>query len=256
MNDRDCIQQVTSKRPKLGFLFAPLLMSAAIFAQSGGTKAAVTFHLQGSVKYLGEDIPAAQAHLTFHNGKNEYTVISDSNGHYEADLPVGIYTLKATLLARSVTEEFDRPLFQVLAPSSLTLDIKLDPHEDCDYVLPPPGKPPPPEDKDSWICNGAQDSFPVSAGNVPFKIFIRYRSRKQDAGAFVYYTGKHPADFNPPVEVSYNLFTLYADTVTYRLQGRTIEASGNVVANWANGVTKRAETMHIKINNGQALLMR
>ena len=44
------------------------------------------------------------------------------------------------------------------------------------------------------------------------------------------YTGERTRQYQTPVFVAYNLFSLQADKVTYDAQKRTIEATGNVIA--------------------------
>jgi hypothetical protein len=56
-----------------------------------------------------------------------------------------------------------------------------------------------------------------------------------------------------PVFVAYNLFTLRADRVVYDVQSRTLEATGNVVAENADGTIQRADSMKFRVENGEAI---
>jgi lipopolysaccharide export system protein LptA len=53
--------------------------------------------------------------------------------------------------------------------------------------------------------------------------------------------------------VAYNLFSLQADHVVYNVKFRTVEAIGNVVVVNESGATQRAESMTLRIKNGQAI---
>jgi len=70
------------------------------------------------------------------------------------------------------------------------------------------------------------------------------------------YTGERTREYHTPVFVAYNLFSLQADKVSYDVQKRTIEASGNVIAVNESGASQRADSMALKIENGQVTPLR
>lgn len=232
----------------VGLVCSVALFSAALWPQTSSA------HLHGQVAFSASDL-APGAELTFRNDKTERTAMTDQNGHYEVDLPVGEYTMTAKVFFRGVLlQEQDRPLFQIASPKDLSLNVRMGPNVYCDHILPtdePAQKP----DPDAWICGGARDVFPVPAGKLPFELAIRYNSRKETEQGFVYNAGEHQPALDLAAEASYNLFTLHAAKMLYIVRDHVIDASGGVVAEWADGPTKRADSMRIKIENGEAVVL-
>ena len=58
-----------------------------------------------------------------------------------------------------------------------------------------------------------------------------------------------------PVLVEYNLFTLTADVVTYDAQRHLIKANGNVASENASGEEHHADSIIVKSENGEAILL-
>ena len=90
---------------------------------------------------------------------------------------------------------------------------------------------------------------------MPFQLSILYGTRTP-VGSTYSYIGEKTHEYEAPVFVAYNLFSLQADRVTYDVEKRTIEASGNVVAVNELGTTQRADSMVFRIENGQVALLR
>ena len=90
---------------------------------------------------------------------------------------------------------------------------------------------------------------------MPFKLSVRYGSRTIVDSTYSY-IGERTPQYEAPVFVAYNLFSLQADKVTYDAEKRTIEASGNVVAVNESGASQRADSMVFKIENGRVAPLR
>ena len=228
-----------------------LLPCATLLAQSVAPTAPIqTFQIHGTIRAFN-DAAVRGAEVIFESQKIRTTVSSDKSGHYEANLPVGLYSMTAKPVERYL-QRYRRPLFRVASPTSLTFNITLDTAGPfCDIKKQVLDQPPPADDG-VRICGGA-DSFPVpSQDEVPFDLFIQYETRRPTDRGYTYNTGAHLPGSQSPVFVAYNLFTLQADHVLYDVQGRTLEATGNVVAINADGTTKRADSMTFKIENGEA----
>jgi hypothetical protein len=218
----------------------------------------------------GSIVPRAE--VSFDDHEFNKTVFADSRGFYEADLPVGLYTMTADalrladlrigLLTATPTapqdpyqtglQEYQRPLFRVTSPTSLTLDVTLDPEgPTCERVSALSRAPSTPDDGET-VCGG-ENFFPVpSNDNVPFELFIRFRTRRTTDKGFAYNIGRDWPGWTTPVFVAYNLFTLRADHVIYNMQTRILHATGNVVNVNAGGETQRADSITFKIEDGQA----
>jgi hypothetical protein len=227
------------------------LTCAGLLKQSGSSMIELqTFQVRGTIRAFNDSAVRA-AEVTFESQKTSITVASDKNGFYEANLPVGLYTMTAKPVERYL-QRYRRPLFRVASPTSLTFNITLDPAGPfCDSKKPALDQPLPADDG-VRICGGA-DSFPVpSQDEVPFDLFIQYETRRPTNRGYTYNTGAHLPGSQSPVFVAYNLFTLRADHVIYDGRGQTLWAKGNVVVVQADGATQRADSMTFRIENGQA----
>ena len=227
------------------------LACATLLGQSVAPVAPVQiFHVHGTIRAFN-DSAVRRAEVTFESQTISTTVSSDMSGFYEANLPVGLYTMTAKPVERYL-QRYRRPLFRVASPTSLTFNITLDPAGPfCDSKKPVLDQPLPADDG-VRICGGA-DSFPVpSRDEVPFDLFIQYETRRPTDRGYTYNTGAHLPGSQMPVFVAYNLFTLRGDNVVYDVQGRTLEATGKVVVERADGTTLSADSMTLKIENGEA----
>lgn len=254
-------------RTRLGFTLAVLLACLTLPGRSAtSTPGLRTFHIHGVVrKYDGSVVPGTR--VRFNGDKFKKTVFTDSKGFYEADLPLGLYTMTADALKpvdlnfglnpvsgppqdpyEPDVQGYERPLFRVNSPASLTLDITLDPAVFCERGAWSGSIPTP---SDGEISCGGQDSFKIpSDEGVPFELLIRFWNRWTSERGYVYNTRNVLP--NLPVFVAYNLFTLRAEHVIYDVQSKTLQATGNVVFSNSDGATQHAESMTLTIEDGQA----
>jgi hypothetical protein len=154
-------------------MLVALLPCVVLFGQSASpTTQLQTFHIRGTIRAFNDSaVPGAE--VTFESQKISTTVSSDKSGYYEANLPVGLYSMTAKPVDRYL-QRYRRPLFRVASPTSLTFNITLDTAGPfCDIKKPVLDQPLPADDG-VRICGGA-DSFPVpSQDGVPFDLFIQY----------------------------------------------------------------------------------
>lgn len=232
-------------RHGIGFvsLVVHLLACTTVFGQSAPpTTRLQTFHIRGTIRtaaHPGDYVQGAK--VTFAGQNARKTISTNKQGFYEVDLPVGTYTMDVEPSEESL-QEYQRPLFRVALPTSLTLDVILDPQIFCDPGVPAPGHVP----ADYSPCREV-DLFSVpSEDGIPFQVLIRCFARWKTESGYAY------GAVNNPVFVAYNLFTLRADHVTYDVQAKILRASGRVVTTNSDGATQRADSMAFKIENGQA----
>jgi Carboxypeptidase regulatory-like domain len=234
--------------------FAPpviaLLLSGALFGQAASRLGST--HIHGKVEYSHEGTPAPGTELTFQNAGITQTVTTNQDGQYQVDLPPALYTMTAK---GGSFGEYDRPLFRAAPGKDLNLNVQMPADLTCDYVLPAPGHAPLRHSNDVDACGGARDTFPAPEGNTPFEIAIRYQSRRKTDLGFVYYVAKTAPSYDPQVEVAYNVFTLHANRVVFDVRDHTVSASVYVISEWADGATKRAESLRVKLANGQATVI-
>jgi hypothetical protein len=230
-------------------MFVTLLGAAALFGQSAATAARPQkSNIHGTIR-LDPATVAFGAEVTFENGKANTTAFTDKEGFYEANLPAGFYTMTVNPMTPGF-RKYRRPLFRVAPAMNLTLDATVEPGVPCDLVVP--------EGSDHTLTPGeAQDacgSLDVfeapSKDGTPFQLFIDYPNRQRtDRG--VVYNSRKLEGLMTPVLVAYNLFTLQADNVVYDVQARILKAMGNVLVVSTDGGTQRADSMTLKIENGE-----
>jgi hypothetical protein len=231
-----------------------LLLCTSLFGQSPTPVTQVqTFHVKGTLTDpLGAVIPGAK--VTFQSEQKSKTVATNEAGRYEADLPFGVYTMTAQ---RAGHRSYRRPPFRVASSASVRFDIILPVGRIVDHVVVnSSGAPVTPGEWAAALKNPlpyyGEESFSASSDDgVPFQLYIRYMRRAATDGTYTYEDEKLP--YEDPVFVAYNLFSLQADHVVYNVKFRTVEAIGNVVVVNESGATQRAESMTLRIKNGQAI---
>jgi lipopolysaccharide export system protein LptA len=215
-----------------------------------------TFHVKGTIALThGAVVPRAS--ISFQSKGFDKTVTANEAGVYEGDLPLGIYRMSAQ--SREF-RTYNRPLLRAISPKPITLGVTVYPfRNNCDLLGTfVDGKPLNLDETRKNLCGG-EDSFPDSSDRDPlFQLYIRYPKRKPTDQGYDYGGDKLTAfDFDIPVFVEYNVFSLQAKEVIYNVQTRIIKAIGNVVVmDESGGATQRAKSMSFQLKNGQATLLR
>jgi hypothetical protein len=225
-----------------------VVLSGIASGQSGSRVAPrQAFHVQGTIEdQIGAVIPHVEVHFVGDNA--DRTVTADESGFYHTDLPVGTYTMTATVPPsgpnhKSLFRKYIR-FFRVPSATTIMLNGYMYPIYSCDGVW--VGKDAEELHKDS--CGG-EDSFAVpSKDGVPLRLDIRYE-RRERGEKLVSYSSTTIVPW--PVLVTYNLFSLQADSVDYCAADGTIRAYGHVIIEDQSGQTRAASTA-FKFNDGQA----
>ena len=209
-----------------------------------------TFHVRGTIKDpLDAVIPKVR--VTFQGEQLTKTVVTNDVGVYEADLPVGDYTMTAQ---SSGFNAYSRPLFRVMAPTTAVLNATLRVGNPCGDVVVANSSGGPATDEQmkeaTDRCSG-EDLFTIPAEeSVKFQLSIRYGSREADGSTYSY-AGEKPRQYQTPVFVAYNLFSLRADRVTYDDKSRIVEASGNVIVEDESGTSRPPDYVSFKMAEGR-----
>jgi hypothetical protein len=234
------------------FIFVASLDCRSTFGQPAGPAPQLgTFHVHGSIVKTYDKSAVSGAAVTFESKTNSKTVLSDDRGIYEADLPLGTYTMTARAQDKHL-EIYKRPPFRVMSAMDLVFDISLDALEliACDSGVPSSGRMP--DENDVSDACGGSDVFTLpSVHGVQFQMFIRFAHRERTDHLYAY--AKWPVARYSPVFVAYNLFTLRANQVVYDEQTQTLHAEGYVVATNEKGEVRRADSMAFRIENGEAI---
>ncbi|HYL45514.1 MAG TPA: hypothetical protein VEU52_00670 [Candidatus Limnocylindrales bacterium] len=233
-----------------------LLSFPCTFIQSSAPATPLqTFNVHGAVR-IEPDYGISGAKVIFKGEGTSKTVLTDTKGFYQADLPVGFYTMFVVPPSEGF-KTYQRPLFRVTASTNITWDVSIWPAPSCDPVVPEGSDHGVDVEEATDSCGGWKLFSAPSQDGVPFQLLINYPSRPLTESGTVY-TSRSVQDFKTPVFVAYNLFTLQADRVTYDEKTRTLEASGNVVAFNEKGeiastnMVQTAESMTFRIANGEA----
>jgi len=225
------------------FCFLSLVQPIFILCQE-------TFYVRGKI-VDSHNSAIAGAEVRFAGSKTDQTVASDAQGFYRAELRLGLYSMTVTKASPAYEKYYKRPLFRVSSPRTIVLDVTLyPPLPSCDpgsiSVTRPDGttgvetlgSPDDLRDK----CGG-WDRLPVYSGeNRSFDLFIRYFRRRRSEGKRAYDSGSQA-----PVLVTFDLFTLTADHVTYNMENRTLVATGNVTTADGTGVSTHDKSVKFKI---------
>jgi hypothetical protein len=216
-----------------------------------------TFHVSGTISRAHDNAALPEADVTFRGEKVSKTLTTDDRGIYEADLPIGSYTM--TVRATDISlEVYQRPLFRITRPTSVTFNVRLytEVQRSCDVMTPPSSNHIPDDNDMKNVMKdecGGWDFIPLpSEDGTPFKLFIRFRTRHAADHGYAYSGRTIFGRLQTPVFVAYNLFTLQANDVGYDERSQTLQASGNVVTVNEDGDTQRADSMKFRIENGQA----
>jgi hypothetical protein len=195
--------------------------------------------------------------VTFQNEQLSKTTTTNIVGVYEADLPLGDYTMTAQ--GPPGFRFYSRPLFRLTSLASPILNATLLVGSPCGdmIVVNRSGEPVTDEQwKAATERCRREELIPIpSDDSSSLHLSIRYGSRTVLGGTY-FYTGEQTRQYETPVFATYNIFSLQADKVTYDVQKRTIKASGNVIAVNERGATQRADSMAFKIDHGQVAPLR
>jgi hypothetical protein len=226
-----------------------LLFCANLSAQSNGRS---TFHISGTVTRLGS--PALDDWVTF-EGALKTSVRADLAAHYEADLPLGAWTVAVTIssssrIAKNSIVSHPR-VFRVTAPTDVVLDLYVN-AVGCGGVsiVTPDGRAPTPEEVEqkNELCQG-RALFPVpSDDGAPFEVVVG------QAPPFLCSFAHENRAACERQFGTYNLLTVYADKVVFTPYpgGGQLEASGNVVV-YDGGRKYRRNSTRFLIGGGQAI---
>jgi len=226
----------------------------------GPAPPSATFHVQGKIRNPWDFLPfsaAPHVEVSFQGHDVFKTVSVNEKGFYEADLPVGFYTMTVTgqKLEPQQTSFLTKYVrrFRVASHKTIILNGTLyKARLTCDVGI--PSGLTAAQQKEEWknICGG-EDSFPFpSKDGAPFELYIQYPLREHANRSYIYSIDRS-AQPDVPVSVAYNLFSLAANKVVYDANNATIEASGNVVVSNASGVTRRTQSITFKIEDGRAI---
>jgi hypothetical protein len=239
----------------ISVLLAVLLSCAALLAQSAAPAAQPQIvQVHGTITDPLEAVVGG-VKITFENKRLATTVTTNSLGVYEINLPLGDYTM--TVRGPTGFRSYRRPLFHLVSPA--TLDATLLVGDPCGerIIVDSSGAPVTEQDikAATEACRHEELVSIPSGDGLQLELSIRYGSRTR-IGDVCSYVGEKTQQYQAPVFVTYDLFSLQADTVTYNLQTQIVEASGHVIAVIESAATQSSRSMMFKIENGRVVQVR
>jgi len=168
--------------------------------------------------------------------------VTNEEGYYEIELPVGIYrvTTNSTGFCPSQRASFrvqpssDTLMDLTLVVCPLANILKYDVAgtyvgEECRYIDP-----------------FANESFPITKiSGIPLNLLIRYGKRQEEGSVLEYQGAKVENGVPSSVTVSYDVLTIVADKVRFDKQTFMLEAEGSVIVEDGKQRTRLAS---VKVN--------
>jgi len=231
-------------------IFVAVLTCSSLFGQAAALVSQLrTFHIQGTVTDATGAV-VTNVKVTFKSGQGSQIFVTNNVGRYEADLPLGDYTMQERTAGFGT---YHRPPFRVSEPVNLTFDIRLQIGRCGDMVITNSSGRPPTDDEmyaATADCRH-EDLFPLSPHGNQFQLSIQHETRSKAAGIFSYAGASH----EDPVALAYNLFSLHADRLVYNAKHKTLEARGNVVVEDESG-KRSADAMSFRLEDSHATQQR
>lgn len=227
-----------------------MLASASASAQSATqSDSRTTFRISGRITQLGRAVP--DQWVSF-EGPSSKSVKANSVGHYEADLPLGIWKVVVSVVPGPIAQghSLSRPrLFQVTTPADVTLDLFARPGPFCPSIIivTDDGRPPTEEEEErkNESCAG-QEFFSVPSNDgTQFEVIV---GGSHGLVASID-NDPHKREFG-----TYNLLTVQADKVVFTPfpDGGLLEATGGAVVNDGHREYRR-NSVKFLIGGGQAV---
>lgn len=226
-----------------------LFFCAVVSAESNQNS---IFHVSGTVLLFGSPIGAK---WVMFEGPLQKSVKVSQDGHYEADLPLGVWRVAVTASATSGMKQGSRlshpRVFRVSKSTNVVIDLYTN-GVGCGGVIivTADGTPPTPEEEEQKDegCQG-REFFPLpSDDGVPFEVVVGGRGPRSCSRDH-----ENRADCEREFG-TYNLLTVYADKVTFTPfpRGGLLEAEGNVVIHEGSRESHKTSSRFLLVD-GQAL---
>ena len=213
----------------LGILLVILLSLSPLFSQAG------TGHIKGEVWYRPfvdrdnsfDNVAVPNCEVVFSSSSNPKKVVSSGDGHFELDLPAGIYNASANCMPAPNSWEYHpavRPDFEVKPGSSELLNIlTLVKRSKANKTL--DGQEQPEYKSDNLKSEFLELKMP---GGQTRKILVRYLQRAASK-ELAEYQGRRDYRQHAPASVTFDAIAIYSDSITIEKPAMKVRAVGHVV---------------------------
>jgi hypothetical protein len=200
-----------------------------VFSQSG------TGHIKGEVWYRPfvdrdnnfDNVVVPNCEVVFSSSSNPKKAVSSADGHFELDLPAGVYSATASCMTTPNSWEFHpavRPDFEVKPGSTALLNLLTlvkrskanktgDGQEEPEYKS---------DDLKSEVLELKTASGPSR------KIVVRFL-RRESSKELAEYQGRRDYRQDAPASVTFNALAIYSDSITIEKPAMIVKAVGHVV---------------------------
>lgn len=227
------------------FLYLSALVSCtALFAQSATNMPLATLvHISGTVKQCGK--PVSGAWWVRFNGSPPVaskTVKADNRGAYEADLPLGLWTMTLRAGPDDTTEFARSRHFQASTPGNLVFNFYLRPPIACSVRGTP--------EQRAALCWGEEfHEVPSSVQDATFEVDLFDLSNQFGIPCGIVEGKSHHREF-----ATYNLLTVEADHLSYHSSEKILQACGDVLMQDESGEHK-ADSVRLRLQDGQVFVL-
>lgn len=213
----------------LGILLVTLLSLTPVFSQAG------TGHIKGEVWYRPfvdrdnsfDNVAVPNCEVVFNSSSNPKKVVSSEDGHFEVDLPAGVYNATASCKTTPNSWEYHpavRPEFEVKSGSTALLNLlmlvkrsKANKTQDG-------------QEQPEYRSDDLKSEYLElkTASGQSRKILMRFL-RREASKELAEYQGRRDYRQDAPASVTFDALAIYSDSITIEKPAMHVRAVGHVV---------------------------
>jgi hypothetical protein len=210
----------------INYFSVALALAVVVAAQDPKPPSLQTLHIAGSIGPVASCPNPCDITFKSSNAADGVTLKPDAEGNYEADLPLGTYTMTLPM----AVQRNARPLFRVTTPGTLQQTVRL---------------------RDQ----GYHDAIPI-----PAKDGTRFEIRVFAPDYWWGLTGARGYNWDSRsgemALVEYNVYTMWAEHIVYHKREHQIEGRGRVVFRDGSGNEQNFKQAIFKIEDGTLTLLK
>jgi len=212
----------------LGILLVTLLSLSPVFSQAG------TGHIKGEVWFRPfvdrdnsfDNVAVPNCEVVFSSPSNPKKVISSGDGHFELDLPAGVYNATASCMTTPNSWEYHaavRPDFEVKTGASALVNLlTLVKHSKANKA---DGQEQPEYKSEDFKSEFLELKTPKGQSRRILVRFLRRAASKELAE----YQGRRDYRQDAPASVTFDALAIYSDSITIEKPAMNVKAVGHVV---------------------------
>jgi hypothetical protein len=213
----------------LGILLVTLFSLSPVFSQAG------TGHVKGEVWYRPfvdrdnsfDNVAVPNCEVVFSSTSNPKKVVASGDGHFEVDLPAGVYSATASCMTTTNSWEYHpavRPDFEVKTGTSALLNLL------TLVKRSKANKTQGGEEQPEYKSDDLKSEFLElkTASGPSRKILVRFL-RRAASKELAEYQGRRDYRQDAPASVTFDALAIYSDSITIEKPAMNVKAVGHVV---------------------------